>query len=92
MNWSIIMDLTLEDKEIVKRAKREQFRQLLTDYIEYKKEETKAGIVSWMNADMSKSKRTDRVLLLYKLEVLDEVMNFPDEIINLVDNLEYTDQ
>jgi hypothetical protein len=39
-----------------------------------------------MNADMSKSKRTDRDLLLYKLEVLDEVMNFPDEIINLVDN------
>jgi hypothetical protein len=41
-----MMDLTLEDKEIVKRAKREQFRQLLTDYIEHKKEETKAGIVS----------------------------------------------
>lgn len=85
-------NLTMEDKETVKRAKREQFWKLLTDYIEYKKEETKAGIVSWMNADMSKSKRTDRDLLLYKLEVLDEVMNFPDEIINLIDNQDYIDQ
>lgn len=40
------MDLTLEDREIVKRAKREQFWKLLTDYIEYKKEDTKLGIIS----------------------------------------------
>lgn len=88
----ITMNLTKEDKEIVRRAKREKFWKLLTDYIQVKKEETKAGIVSWVNEEMSKSKRTDRDILLFKLERLDEIMNYPDEIINLIDNQEFIDQ
>ena len=86
------MDLTNEDRDIVKKAKKDLFRKIFTDYIEEKKKEVKAGVVSWLNPDMSKSKRTDRDLLLYKLWVLDEVLNYPDEIINLIDNLEYLDQ
>jgi len=88
----IAMNLTKEDKEIVRRAKREQFWKLLTDHIENKKEEVKLGIVSWVNEEMSKSKRTDRDILLFKLERLDEIMNYPDEIINLIDNQDYIDQ
>jgi hypothetical protein len=45
-----------------------------------------------VNEEMSKSKRTDRDILLFKLERLDEIMNYPDEIINLIDNQDYIDQ
>jgi hypothetical protein len=45
-----------------------------------------------VNEEMSKSKRTDRDILLFKLERLDEIMNYPDEIINLIDNQEFIDQ
>ena len=85
------MNLTKEDKEIVRRAKREQFWKLLTDHIENKKEEVKLGIVSWVNEEMSKSKRTDRDILLFKLERLDEILNYPDEIINMIDNQDFDD-
>lgn len=83
------MDLTENDKEIVKRAKREEFWKLMTDYIEHKKNEVKAGIVSWVNEEMSKTKRNDRDMQLFKLERLDEILNYPDEIINLVDNQKF---
>lgn len=86
------MDLTENDKEIVKRAKREEFWKLMTDYIEHKKNEVKAGIVSWVNEEMSKTKRNDRDMQLFKLERLDEILNYPDEIINLVDNQKFIDQ
>lgn len=79
------------DKDIVKTAKREKFWQLITDYIEVKKDEIKAGIISWVNEDMSKSKRTDRDILLFKLERLDEILNYPDEIINMIDNQDFDD-
>ena len=82
----------MDDKEIIKRAKSEQFRKLLKNYIEYKKEETKTGIISWMSEDMSKTKRNDRDILLFKLEFLDEILNYPDEIINLIDNQKFMDQ
>lgn len=86
------MNLTKDDKEIVRRAKREKFWELLTNYIEVKKEETKAGIISWVNEDMSKTKRNDRDIQLFKLERLDEIMNYPDEIINLIDNQLYSEE
>ena len=79
------------DKDIVKTAKREKFWQLITDYIEVKKDEIKDGIISWVNEDMSKSKRTDRDILLFKLERLDEILNYPDEIINMIDNQDFDD-
>ena len=79
------------DKDIVKTAKREKFWQLITDYIEVKKDEIKLGIISWVNEDMSKSKRTDRDILLFKLERLDEILNYPDEIINMIDNQDFDD-
>ena len=79
------------DKDIVKTAKREKFWQLITDYIEVKKDEIKAGIISWVNEDMSKSKRTDRDILLFKLERLDEILNYPDEIINMIYNQDFDD-
>ena len=79
------------DKDIVKTAKREKFWQLITDYIEVKKDEIKTGIISWVNEDMSKSKRTDRDILLFKLERLDEILNYPDEIINMIDNQDFDD-
>ena len=79
------------DKDIVKTAKREKFWQLITDYIEVKKDEIKAGIISWVNEDMSKSKRTDRDILLFKLARLDEILNYPDEIINMIDNQDFDD-
>ena len=86
------MEVTKNDRDIVKRAKSEQFWKLFTDYIEVKKEEAKAGIVSWVNADMSKTKRNDRDIQLFKLMWLDEILNYPDEIINLIDNQEFIDQ
>lgn len=87
-----LTSLTENDKEIVKKAKREEFWKLFTDYIEVKKEEVKAGIISWVNEDMSKTKRNDRDIQLFKLEFLDEILNYPDEIINLIDNQKFLDQ
>ena len=80
------------DKEIIKRGKGEQFRNIFLEYVDMKIEEIKAGIVSWRNADMSKTKRNDRDMELLKLEVLEEIKNYPDEIITTIDNLEYYDQ
>ena len=80
------------DKEIIKRAKGEQFRNIFLEYVDMKIEEIKAGIISWRNADMSKTKRNDRDIELVKLEMLEEIKNFPDEIITTIDNLEYYDQ
>lgn len=88
----ITMNLTKEDKEIVKRAKREQFWKLLTDYIQVKKEETKAGIVTGLDPSMSKPIRNNRDILIFKMALLDEILNYPDEIINLIDNQEFIDQ
>ena len=86
------MELTGSDKEIVKRAKSEHFWKLFTDYIQEKKKETRAGIISWASEDMSKTKRNDRDIQLFKLEWLDEILNYPDEIINLIDNQDFIDQ
>ena len=82
------MELTIADKEIIKNGKRDKFWYLLLEYIDELEEDTKTGIISPMNEDMSKSKRNDRDLMLLRLQFLEEVKNLPDRVLTLIENID----
>lgn len=86
------MNLTAADKDIIKMAKSEKFREYLLEYIDEEQEKIKAGIVSSPSEDMSKTKRNDRDIKLFELSMLEEFKWFPDRLLTLIENSEFVDQ
>lgn len=80
------MRLEKADELMIKQATISRFWQLIVEFIEEAKEDTKAGIISWLSEDMSKTKRSDRDLELLKLWMLEEFKSIPERLLTLIGN------
>ena len=80
------MKIEKADELRIKQALMWKFRNLIVEYIEETQEDIKAGIISWLNEDMSKSKRNDRDLELLKLQLYEEFKELPERLLTLIEN------
>ena len=63
-----------------------RFWSLITALLEERKEELKAGIISWINPEMSKTNYSKRDLLLKELADIDEFLITPELLITRISN------
>lgn len=59
---------------------------LIKDYIDERREDLKAGILSPVNEDKSKSKYNDRDLMIKELEIIDEFIRIPERLLQRISN------
>lgn len=75
------------DKGILKDWLNSDFWKLITDYLQDRKEELKAGILSWINEDRSKTIFNKRDMELKELELIDDFLEIPNYLLTRISNL-----
>lgn len=80
------MNITKADKKIIKDAKIGRFWELVLQYIDEEIEAMNTGIISWLDEDMSKTKRNDRDLLLQSKALWEGVKELPERLLTLLEN------
>jgi len=75
------------DKGILKDWLNSDFWKLITDYLQDRKEELKAGILSWINEDRSKPIFNKRDMELKELELIDDFLEIPNYLLTRISNL-----
>ena len=62
------------------------FRRLINDYLKDRQEELKAGILSWISEDRSKSIFNKRDMELKELELIDDFLSIPQYLLTRISN------
>ena len=75
------------DKGILKDWLNSDFWKLITDYLQDRKEELKAGILSWINEDRSKPIFNKGDMELKELELIDDFLEIPNYLLTRISNL-----
>ena len=81
------LQLNKADRGIIKDWMNTRYRELIKALLEERKEEIKAGIISWINPEMSKTNYSKRDLLLKELEDIDEFLLTPELLLTRISNL-----
>ena len=63
-----------------------RFWLLIKSLLEERKEEIKAGIISWISEDMSKTIYNKRDMYLKELELIDDFLKIPEYLITRISN------
>jgi hypothetical protein len=63
-----------------------EYWQLIKEYCEQRKEDLKAGIISWISEDMSKTIYNKRDMYLKELELIDDFLKIPEYLITRISN------
>lgn len=71
---------------VIKDGKTSEFWGFIKDYLEERKEILKAGILSWVNADRSKTIYNQRDLELKELEFIEDFLQIPDYLLTRISN------
>ena len=74
------------DEWLIKDGMSSRYWELITGYLEERKEELKAGIISWLSVDMSKTNYSKRDLMLKELEDIEEFLLTPKRILTRISN------
>lgn len=80
------LQLNKSDRWIIKDWMNTRFWLLIKALLEERKEELKAGIISWINPEMSKTNYSKRDLLLKELEDIDEFLITPELLLTRISN------
>ena len=71
---------------VIKDGKTSEFRGFIKDYLEERKEILKAGVLSWVNADRSKTIYNQRDMELKELEFIEDFLQIPDYLLTRISN------
>ena len=74
------------DEATIKDWLNSDFRRLINDYLKDRKEELKAGIISPISEDMSKTIYNKRDMELKELELIDDFLNIPTYLLTRISN------
>lgn len=80
------MQLNSQDKEIIEQGIKTRFRELIKEFAEEKKEFLKAGIISRLDPELSKTKRNDKDFALAEVILIDELLSIPELLKNRISN------
>lgn len=80
------MQLNSQDKEIIEQGIKTRFRELIKEFAEEKKESLKAGIISRLDPELSKTKRNDKDFALAEMILIDELLSIPELLKNRISN------
>lgn len=80
------MQLNSQDKEIIEQGIKTRFRELIKEFAEEKKESLKAGIISRLDPELSKTKRNDKDFALAEVILIDELLSIPELLKNRISN------
>ena len=74
------------DERNIKDWLNSDFRRLINDYLQDRKEELKAGIISPYSEDMSKTIYNKRDMKIQELECIDDFLNIPAYLLTRISN------
>lgn len=74
------------DEWIIKDGLESDFWRLINGYLEDRKEELKAGILSWISEDRSKPIFNKRDMDLKELELIDDFLSIPSYLLTRISN------
>lgn len=80
------MQLNSQDKEIIEQGIKTRFRELIKEFAEEKKESLRAGIISRLDPELSKTKRNDKDFALAEMMLIDELLAIPELLKNRISN------
>lgn len=80
------MQLNSQDKVLIEQGVESRFRELVKEFAEEKKEALKAGIISRLDPELSKTKRNDKDFALAEIMLIDELLAIPELLKNRISN------
>ena len=80
------LQLNKNDEWKIKDWMTSDFWRLINDYLNDRKEELQAGILSWVSEDRSKTIFNKRDMDLKELEVIDDILSIPQYLLTRISN------
>ena len=80
------MQLNSQDREILKQGVEGRFRWMIVEFLQEKRESLHTGIISRLDPELSKTKWNDKDFALAEMMLIDEVLDIPELIWNLINN------